>query len=68
MWANPFRLQPALTGMALRLVLYIAVGALLGFGYQRFVGCRTGACVITSNPYVSTLYGALMGYLLSGAR
>lgn len=52
--------------MGLRIVLYIVAGAAVGFGYQRFVGCRTGACVITSNPYISTLYGALMGFLLSG--
>jgi uncharacterized membrane protein (UPF0136 family) len=52
--------------MGIRLALFIVGGALLGFGYHRFVGCRTGACMITANPYVSTLYGALMGYLLSG--
>lgn len=54
--------------MGLRLALFIVVGAALGFGYYRFVGCRSGACAITANPYISTLYGAVMGYLLSGAR
>jgi hypothetical protein len=52
--------------MSLRLALFILAGAAVGFGYQRIVGCRTGACLITSNPYVSTLYGALVGYLASG--
>jgi hypothetical protein len=52
--------------MGLKLALYIVVGSVLGFGYHRVVGCRTGTCPITANPYVSTLYGALMGYLLSG--
>ena len=51
--------------MGLRLVLFVIVGAALGFAYYRFVGCRTGACAITGNPYVAPLYGALMGYLLS---
>jgi hypothetical protein len=41
-----------------------STGTLLA--YERVVGCRTGACAITANPYISTLYGALMGYLLSG--
>ena len=50
----------------LKLALYILGGALLGFAYHRLVGCRSGACLITANPYVSTLYGAVMGYLLSG--
>ena len=52
--------------MGLRPALFILVGAMLGFGYYRLVGCRSGACLITGNPYISTLYGALMGYLLSG--
>ena len=52
--------------MILRLLLFVLGGAALGFAYQRLVGCRTGACVITSNPYVATLYGAVMGYLVSG--
>lgn len=52
--------------MGFRLILFVLAGALLGFAYQRVVGCRTGTCPITSNPYISTIYGALVGYLLSG--
>jgi hypothetical protein len=48
----------------MRLALFVALGALAGFAWYRFVGCRTGTCAITSNPYMSTLYGALMGLLL----
>lgn len=53
--------------MSLRLVGFMFGGAVLGFLYNRVVGCRTGACMITSNPYASTAYGLLMGYILSGA-
>ncbi len=49
----------------IRIITGAALGALLGFGYHRLVGCRTGACPITANPYISTLYGALMGLLVS---
>lgn len=52
--------------IVLRLVLFVIGGAAAGFAYQRFVGCRTGTCAITANPYASTLYGAIMGYLVSG--
>ena len=40
------------------------LGALAGFGYYYFIGCRTGACPITSNPFISTFYGLLMGMIL----
>ncbi len=50
----------------IRIIIGVAVGALLGFGYYRFVGCSTGSCPITSNPWISTLYGAVMGALVSG--
>ena len=50
----------------LRLSLFIIGGAVLGYSYYRFVGCRTGTCPISSNPFISTLYGALMGFLMSG--
>ena len=53
--------------MILRVALFVLGGAAVGLLVQRLVGCRTGACAITSNPYVSTLYGAVMGYLISGA-
>jgi hypothetical protein len=39
-------------------------GGLLGFGYYYFVGCKSGSCPITSNPYISILFGAVMGVLL----
>lgn len=41
----------------------IAIGAAGGFAYYKFVGCKTGMCPITKNPWISTLYGALMGSL-----
>jgi hypothetical protein len=42
----------------------VAVGAIGGFLYWKFVGCSSGTCPITSNPLHSSLYGALMGGLL----
>ncbi|MCO6497863.1 MAG: hypothetical protein J5I50_09395 [Chitinophagaceae bacterium] len=41
----------------------VALGALAGFFYWKYVGCLSGTCMITSKPVNSTLYGALMGGL-----
>lgn len=50
--------------LTLRLILYIVGGAALGFAYYYFIGCASGACPITSNPYMSILWGALFGATL----
>lgn len=42
----------------------IVVGAIAGYLYYFYVGCASGTCAITSKPFNSTLYGALMGGLL----
>lgn len=44
----------------------IAIGAGLGYVYYKKVGCPSGACPLTSNPYSSTAYGAIMGLLVAG--
>lgn len=52
--------------MILHTVAFALGGAGLGFGYYKLVGCSSGACPITSNPYISTLFGAVMGFLAGG--
>jgi hypothetical protein len=52
--------------MILHTVAFALGGAVLGFGYYKLVGCSSGACPITSNPYISTLFGAVMGFLAGG--
>jgi hypothetical protein len=49
----------------IRMLAFVAGGALVGFGYYRVIGCSSGACPITSNPYTSILYGALIGWLIA---
>jgi len=48
----------------MRLALFVLGGALSGYLYYRLVGCRSGVCPITSNPYISAGYGAMMGLML----
>ncbi len=49
--------------MKLKKILPVFAGAGLGFAYYYFIGCRTGSCPITGSPYISTLYGALIGLI-----
>jgi hypothetical protein len=50
----------------IKIIAGIVIGGLLGFTYYKFVGCASGACPLTSHPWISTLYGALMGALIAG--
>lgn len=43
--------------------LAVLLGALGGFLYYKYVGCVNGTCAITANPYMSTIYGVMMGGL-----
>ncbi len=40
------------------------VGIIGGYLYYHFIGCNSGGCAITSNPYMTILWGGLLGYLL----
>lgn len=53
--------------MIVRIVIGIVIGGALGFAYWRFIGCASGACPLTSNPWTSTLYGMLIGGLISSS-
>ncbi|MDZ7290500.1 MAG: DUF6132 family protein [candidate division KSB1 bacterium] len=44
--------------------LPIVLGATAGYAYYYFIGCASGTCPITSNPWISTAYGAVLGFLI----
>ena len=46
----------------------IVLGGLIGYAYYHFIGCRSGVCPITSNPWISSIYGALLGFVLTLGR
>ncbi|HRH99999.1 MAG TPA: hypothetical protein PK006_03005 [Saprospiraceae bacterium] len=46
------------------LILSGIIGAGLGFLYWRTIGCNSGQCFISSSPINSSIYGAIMGWLL----
>ena len=49
----------------MRMLIGALLGGLIGYGYYRLVGCSTGACPITSNPYITITYGAIVGIVIS---
>ena len=50
-----------------RLALGAAVGAGLGYGRYKLVGCPAGACPLTRHPLVTILCGLAMGALVAGS-
>jgi hypothetical protein len=45
-------------------IIGVLVGAVAGFLYWNFVGCDSGQCAITSKPFNSSMYGAMLGGLV----
>ena len=50
-----------------KMLISVLIGAVAGYGFYYFIGCSTGACPITSNPWMSTGYGALLGWLAASS-
>ncbi len=45
-------------------LIFMVLGAIGGYLYWNYVGCATGSCAITSVWWRSTIYGAIIGWLL----
>jgi xanthine/uracil permease len=45
-------------------IIGLIVGAIGGYVYYWQVGCVSGTCAITSNPWMSTAWGSAFGYLV----
>ncbi|MBN1130064.1 MAG: hypothetical protein JXA71_13820 [Chitinispirillaceae bacterium] len=48
----------------IKTMIGLVVGGLLGFLFYTFVGCTTGTCPITSSPFLTTMFGAIIGMLV----
>jgi len=47
------------------IIIGAGVGGIVGYLYYRFIGCRSSACTIIGNPYLSTIYWAVLGGLVA---
>ena len=45
-------------------VIGAVAGAIGGYIYYIEIGCNSGSCAITSNPYLTMIWGAAIGYLV----
>ncbi len=59
--------QPKPRKKLMRYVIGALIGGIAGFAYYKFIGCATGTCPITSNPWSSTIYGMLMGTMIGSS-
>jgi len=61
-------LTEALKNMfSLKNILAITLGGLGGFLYYYFIGCTSGSCAITSDPYSSIFFGIFMGVFITNS-
>ena len=52
----------------LRIVIGAAGGMALGYAIYHYIGCRTGACPLNSNPIVSMGLWGFMGALMASGK
>ena len=52
--------------MILKLIAGVVIGGALGYASYRWIGCASGTCPLTSNPWISTIYGMVLGALATG--
>ena len=50
--------------LTLKSIIGMLIGVIGGYIYYIEVGCKSGSCPITSNPWMTMLWGLLMGYLV----
>lgn len=47
------------------LLIITLLGVIGGYAYYFYIGCRSGSCPINSNPWLSMIWGGLLGYIIA---
>ncbi len=45
-------------------LIFGILGMIAGYAYYYFIGCNSGSCPLTSNPFITTGYGLGAGLIL----
>lgn len=53
--------------MMIKMIIGIMIGGAIGAVIGYAGSCTTGACPLTSNPWIGGVYGAFLGGLLASA-
>jgi hypothetical protein len=53
--------------MIIAIIVGVVIGGALGFANYKFIGCKTGTCPLSANPWISTFYGMLGSGMLGSA-
>lgn len=48
-----------------KFIIASIIGGILGYIYYKTIGCSSGTCPITSNPYASIIYGVIIANLIA---
>ena len=49
----------------MKIILGIVIGGAIGFAIGYFGRCASGVCLLTRNPIISTVIGALLGLIVT---
>ena len=52
----------------LKTILGAVAGATIGFLMYRFIGCKTGTCPLTANPWTSMVIWGIVGAISASGR
>jgi hypothetical protein len=54
--------------LPMKILIGASAGILAGFVYYRLVGCSTGSCPITSNPWITMSFFGIFGVIMSSGK
>ena len=57
-----------MSSFLVRLLVGAGAGIVFGLAVYRFIGCRSGACPLTGNPWVAAVWWGVVGLVIAWGR